>query len=72
VEALYAEAADELDRAINNTFNKAIAVSRARRAFGPRVPDNEALITLIAPAEVVRSTPPERQPEAQVPRTRSG
>ncbi len=70
--ALFADAADELDQAINHTFNKSIAVSRARRAFGPRVPENEDLITVIAPAEVVRSTPPQRQPEAQVPRTRSG
>lgn len=72
VKELYANAADELDQAINNTFNKSVAVSRARRAFGTRVPDNEDLITLIAPAQIVRSTPPERQPEAQVPRTRSG
>lgn len=72
VRALYAEAADELDQAINNTFNKTVAVARARQAFGTRVPNNEDLITLIAPAEIVRSTPPERQPEAQVPRTRSG
>jgi hypothetical protein len=72
VRALFADAADELDQAINHTFNKSIAVSRARRAFGARVPDNENLITFIAPAEVVRSTPPERQPEAQVPRTKSG
>jgi hypothetical protein len=72
VKALYSDAADELDQAINHTFNKTVAVSRARRAFGARVPENEDLITLIAPAEVVRRTPPERQPEAQVPRTRSG
>ena len=72
VKALYADAADELNQAIIHTFNKTVAVSRARRAFGTRVPDREDLITLIAPAEIVRSTPPERQPEAQVPRTRSG
>lgn len=72
VRALFEDAADELDQAINQTFNKTVAVSRARRAFGARVPDNEDLITLIAPAEVVRNTPPQRQPEAQVPRTKSG
>jgi hypothetical protein len=72
VRQLFADAADEIDQAINQTFNKTIAISRARRAFGTRVPDDERLVVLIAPAEVVRSTPAERQPEAQVPRTRSG
>lgn len=72
VRALFADAAEELDQAINQTFNKSIALNRARRAFGNRVPNNEDLITLIAPAEIVRSTPPQRQPEAQVPRTKSG
>jgi hypothetical protein len=72
VRALFSDAADELDRAIHQTFNKAIAVQRAREAFGKRVPRDETLITLTSPAQVVRSTPAERQPEAVVPRTKSG
>ena len=72
VRALFADAADQLEEAIDGTFHKGVALARARSAFGDRVPKDEDLITLVAPTEAVRSVPPQRQPAAVVPRTKSG
>lgn len=72
VGALFVDAADEMDEAIDGTFHKRVALDRARRAFGPRVPNREDLIKTVTPAEIVRSTPAQPQPVAVVPRTKSG
>ena len=72
VRALFAAAADELESAIDGTFHRGLALQRARRAFGHRVPDDEELISLVTAAEAVRSVPAQRQPAAVVPRTKSG
>ncbi|WP_157215353.1 CBASS cGAMP synthase [Flavisphingomonas formosensis] len=72
VRSLFAEAADELEAAIDGTFHKTIALARARKAFGARVPEREDLIAAVGAVEMVRSTPAQRQPAALVPRTKSG
>ncbi|PXA86549.1 hypothetical protein DMC47_34420 [Nostoc sp. 3335mG] len=72
VRALFADAADELEEAIDGTYHKKVAIDRAQRAFGPRVPNREDLITMMGSVEIVRSVTPERQPTAIVPRTKSG
>jgi hypothetical protein len=72
VRVLFEGAAEELDQAIHHTFNKSIALGRARKAFGPRVPEDEQLIVMMAAADIIRSVPAQRQPEAVVPRTKSG
>jgi hypothetical protein len=72
VRALFVDAADELEEAMDGTYHRSVALERARRAFGPRVPQREDLIRMVTPAEIVRSTPAERQPAASVPRTKSG
>ncbi|RZL85928.1 MAG: hypothetical protein EOP66_00130 [Sphingomonas sp.] len=72
VRALFVDAADEMEEAIDGTFHRTVALGRARRAFGSRVPDREDLIRAVTSAEIVRSTPPQPQPAAVVPRTKSG
>lgn len=72
VKALFNDAADRLEEAVDGTFHKSIALQRARGAFGPRVPDNEGLITLSGAPATVRAVPPVRQPQPMVPRTKSG
>jgi len=72
VRALFRDAADQLEEAVEGTFHKSIALNRARAAFGPRVPDDENLIALTSVVATVRSIPAEHQPQAMVPRTRSG
>ena len=72
VRALFRDAADQLEEAIDGTFHKGVALQRTRQAFGSRVPDDESLIAMISAAEAVRNVPVERQPEPVVPRTKSG
>lgn len=72
VRTLFADTADQLEEAIDDTFHKGVALERARRAFGQRVPNDEGLIALLTPAQVVREAPAQRQPAAVVPRTKSG
>lgn len=71
VRALFAEAADRMEEAIDGTYHKGLALTRARQAFGLRIPDREDLIGLGAPG-IVRSIEPQPQPRAIVPRTKSG
>lgn len=72
VRALFADAAAELEEAIDGTYHKGIALNRARKAFGARVPAREDLIVAMGAVEVVRNTPARPQPAAMVPRTKSG
>lgn len=72
VKELLLEASARLDRAMNGTYNKAIAISHVRNAFGDRVPDREDLIVLGGASANVREQEPDRQPKPLVPRTRSG
>ena len=72
VRALFNNAADQLDEAVDGTFHRSIALSRARAAFGPRVPENENLIVLAGTVAAVLNVAPQRQPQPVVPRTRSG
>jgi len=72
VKDLFLEASSHLDRAMNGTYNKAIAISHARDAFGNRVPDREDLIVLGSASANIRKQEPDPQPKPLVPRTRSG
>lgn len=72
VRQLFSEAAQRLDNAITGTVHKDLAVRYAREAFGDRVPNDPSLIELGSVATTVRQTPPQRQPEPMVPRTKSG
>lgn len=72
VKSLFLEASSKLDRAMNGTYNKAIAIGHARDAFGNRVPDREDLIVLGNASAHIRKQEPDPQPKPLVPRTRSG
>lgn len=72
VQQLFRSAAGLMAEATDGGFIKSLAISRARAAFGDRVPQNEELITLMTPAAVVRATPAEPQPRPMAPRTKSG
>lgn len=69
---LFADAADQMAEATDGGFHKGLAITRARTAFGNRVPENEALISLMGPVEVVQATPALPQPQPMAPRTKSG
>jgi hypothetical protein len=66
------DACDNLDRAIHDTIHKDIAVSRARDAFGDRVPDDTSLISFVGIAEVIRQIEPTPVARQMAPRTKSG
>lgn len=72
VRDFFSAIADQLAAATDGTYHKAIALDHAKRALGPRVPTDEALISMSVAADVVRSVAPTRQPEPMVPRTKSG
>ena len=72
VESLFLDASSKLDRAMNGTYNKVIAIDLARGAFGNRVPNREDLIVLGSASANIRKQEPDPQPEPLVPRTRSG
>lgn len=72
VRRLFRDAADQLEEAIDAGYHHGLALQRARRAYGDRVPSDERLIVTVTPAEVVRGTPAQPQPAAVVPRTKSG
>jgi hypothetical protein len=72
VRALFSDAADQLEEAVDGTFHRSVAITKARAAFGPRVPHNEDLIVLGGASAAVRSVAPVRQPQPVVPRTKSG
>ena len=65
-------ACDNLERALNDTMHKGLALGYVRSAFGDRVPDSEGLISLVGVAASVRSIEPVPQPKPRVPRTTSG
>lgn len=70
---LFEDVAARMEAATDGTFHKGLALAEARRAFGPRIPADEDLITLGATvAATVRSVPAKPQPRPTVPRTRSG
>jgi hypothetical protein len=70
--AMFRDAADQLEEAVDGTYHRSVALRHAREAFGPRVPQNEDLITLEGAPAIVRNVPPVRQPLPAVPRTKSG
>lgn len=72
VRNLFRRAADELDAAINGTLNRTVALTHVRRAFGERTPSDPNLIAVLGAATVIRSTPPEPQPQPMTVRTKSG
>jgi hypothetical protein len=61
-----------LKKALYDTMHKGLALRSARAAFGDRVPENEALISLAGVAAFVRKVEPIQQPKPMVPRTTSG
>lgn len=72
VRTLFADAADQLEEGIDGTYHRTIAVQKARSAYGARVPDDEALVSVDSTAAIVRSVEPQPQPKPVVPRTKSG
>lgn len=72
VQALFDSASQKLESAMNDSYHKGLALSRAREAFGNRVPDDESLISVASVAALVRKEEPRRQPKPMVPRTQSG
>jgi len=72
VRRVIAEACDCMERAVFDTLHKGVAVKLARSAFGPRVPEDEQLISMVGVAAVIRQTEPAPQPKPMVPRTKSG
>jgi hypothetical protein len=72
VRVVFLRAANELDAAINGTLNRKIALDHAHTAFGQRITDDVDLISTIGLATVIRSQPPEPQPQPMAVRTKSG
>lgn len=72
VRNLFLSAATLMSEAIDGTFHKGVAISKATTAFGARIPQDEDLVTIMTAVEVVRATPAQPQPRPMAPRTKSG
>ena len=59
-------------RALQEYGDAASVLREFRNAFGPRIPDNEALITFETSAAVIRSYEPAKVPQPNVKRSTSG
>jgi hypothetical protein len=68
----FEDTADALQRAIEVTMHKGVALDHARGAFGPRIPDDIDLISVVGAVATIRQTQPTPQPKPLPPRTRSG
>lgn len=69
---LLRDTAEELDAAIHRTLNRDVALGRVRNAFGPRVPNDTDLISIVGAVEVIRQTQPVQQAKPMPVRTKSG
>lgn len=72
VQGVFNRVSEEVDQAIHGTLVKSLAISRLRRAFGDRIPDDDTLLQVMGVAAIVRQTEPQPQPRPLTPRTKSG
>jgi hypothetical protein len=62
----------DLDAALNRTLNKSLAIEGMQKVFGPRIPDDETLLSIDAAEREVQSYKPAAVAAPTVRRTTSG